>query len=161
MRMRLLHAASKYTSKISDLRTIYKMFIRSILEYSAVLWHSSLTEKNTSDIERIQKTAVKIILNDRDMSYEEGLKRLHLDKLEKRREKLCLSFAKKCLKNEKVKMLFPLNKNNSEMLLRNSEKFKVNQFNTERYRNSAIPFLQNLLNKENRTKMEFIRARGT
>ena len=95
------------------------------------------------------------------MSYEEGLKRLHLDKLEKRREKLCLSFAKKCLKNEKVKMLFPLNKNNSEMLLRNSEKFKVNQFNTERYRNSAIPFLQNLLNKENRTKMEFIRARGT
>ena len=86
-RMRLLHAASKYTSKISDLRTIYKMFIRSILEYSAVLWHSSLTEKNTSDIERIQKTAVKIILNDRDMSYEEGLKRLHLDKLKKRREK--------------------------------------------------------------------------
>ena len=30
-RMRILHAAAKYTSKISDLKTIYNMFIRSKL----------------------------------------------------------------------------------------------------------------------------------
>ena len=150
-----------YVCNVLDLRTIYKIFIRSTLEYSAVLWHSNLTEQNTSDIERIQKTAVKIILNDREISYEEALKRLNLDKLEKRRQKLCLSFAKKCLKIEKVKMFFPLHENNSRMITRNSEKFKVNKFNTERYRNSAIPYLQNLLNEENKAKYDFIRARGT
>ena len=89
------------------------------------------------------------------------MKRLNLDVLDKRRQKLCLSFAKKCLKTEKVKMFFPLHKNKSRMITRNSEKYKVNNFNTERYRNSSIPFLQNLLNEENKTKLEFIRSRGT
>ena len=62
---------------------------------------------------------------------------------------------------EMVKMFFPLHENNSRMITRNSEKFKVNKFNTERYRNSAIPYLQNLLNEENKAKNDFIRARGT
>ena len=35
-RMRLLHAASKYTSKLSDLKTIYTAFIRSKLDHSSV-----------------------------------------------------------------------------------------------------------------------------
>ena len=39
-RMRILHAAAKFTSKISDLKTIYNMFIRSKLEHSSVVWHS-------------------------------------------------------------------------------------------------------------------------
>ena len=43
--MLLLNKASKFTSQISDLTTIYKVFIRSILENSCVVWHSSLTEQ--------------------------------------------------------------------------------------------------------------------
>ena len=39
-RMRILHAAAKFTSKISDLKTIYSMFIRSKLEHSAVVVYS-------------------------------------------------------------------------------------------------------------------------
>ena len=36
-RMKMLHIASKFTSKFSDLKTIYKLFIRSIVEQSAVV----------------------------------------------------------------------------------------------------------------------------
>ena len=60
-RMRLLHAAAKYTSKISDLKTIYNMFIRSKLEHSSVVWNSGLTQDEREDLERIQKAAVKVI----------------------------------------------------------------------------------------------------
>ena len=73
---------------------------------------------------------MKIILNERDLDYDEALTKLNLDKLDKRREKLCLSFAKKCLKTEKVKTFFPLNETKRNQQTRNSEKFKVNQFNT-------------------------------
>ena len=39
--------------------------IRSKIEQSAVVWHSSLTKKNKRDLERVQKSALKIILKDR------------------------------------------------------------------------------------------------
>ena len=41
-RLRILHEASKFTGKISDLKMIYTMFIRSKLDSSSVVWHSSL-----------------------------------------------------------------------------------------------------------------------
>ena len=44
---------------------------------------------------------------------------------------------------------------------RNFEKFKVNHFNTERYKRSTIPYLQNLLNKDEQQKKKFLRSRGS
>ena len=35
MRMKILHTAAKFTSNISDLKIIYKTYIRSVLEYGA------------------------------------------------------------------------------------------------------------------------------
>ena len=123
-------------------------FIRSKLEQSAVVWHSSLTEANKSDLERVQKAAVKIILKKSYTSYKEGLDILKLDTLDERRKKLCLKFAKNCLKHEKMKKLFPLSNKNHQMKKRLTEKFKVYHARTERYKKSAIPFMQQLLNTE-------------
>ena len=64
-RMQLLCKSANFTSNIMDLRSIYFTFIRSILEKSAVVWHSSLTKKNRQTLERVQKAAVKVILRDR------------------------------------------------------------------------------------------------
>ena len=44
--------------------------------------------------------------------------------------------------------MFPLN--NSKRLTRNSNKFLINFGNTERYRKSSVPYMQSLLNKEDR-----------
>ena len=45
-RMQLLHAASWYTNSKVDLKSLYLTFIRSVLEQSAVVWHSSLKKED-------------------------------------------------------------------------------------------------------------------
>ena len=129
------------------------------MEDSAVVWHSGLTKQNRNDLERVQKTAVKVILGIKYNNYEEGLKYLKLDSLEDRRKKLSLNFAKKSVRNEKVKSFFPLNKNKFKNT-RNSEKYKVNQFKTNRYKNSSIVYMQNLLNQDEIQREKTVRFTG-
>ena len=100
-----------------------------------------------------------MILKDQYKDYDSALKYLNLDKLEVRRKKLCLNFAKNTLKNYKVKSMFPPSK--SKRLTRNSEKFLVNFGNTERYKKSSVPYLQNILNDEEKLKMSYIRCKGS
>ena len=63
-RMRLLHKMVEFSAPVEDMITIYTSYIRSILEQSCTVWHSSLTLENTEDLERIQKSAVRVILGD-------------------------------------------------------------------------------------------------
>ena len=100
-RMQLLFRASKFTKSRKDLKDIYVTFVRSILENSSVVWHSSLTKNNSRALERIQKMAVRVIMGSQYQSYKKSLKTLNIDNLEIRREKLCPSFAKKCLQKLK------------------------------------------------------------
>ena len=106
--MKLLNIAAGFTKSKEDLKSIYKTFIRSVLEQSAVVWHSSLKQKNRNDLERVQKAAVRVIMGNDYTTYENALHELKMERLEKRRETLCLRFAKNFLKNENVKNLFPL-----------------------------------------------------
>ena len=102
-RMQLLNKAANFTNNTNDLKSIYLTYVRNILEQSSVVWHSSLSKKNRKDLERIQKSAVKIILGKRSSNYKMDLEKLKLDSLDERRKKLCLKFAKHCLKTEKLK----------------------------------------------------------
>merc|ERR1711884_139113 len=106
MRMKILHTAAKFTSNISDLKIIYNQYIRSVLEYGSNVWHSGLTQQNRNDIERLQRGAVKIILKNNYESYKSALKFLNMDSLDHRREKMNLTFAKKCLKIDQMKSYF-------------------------------------------------------
>ena len=112
-RMELLRRVASFGTSVEDLKTIYFLFVRSQLEQSAVVWHSSLTEENRSDLERVQKSAVKIILGEKYKNYENGLDVLGIESLEERRNNLCRRFANKCLKNEKTAKMFPLNEKNT------------------------------------------------
>ena len=142
LKMRMLHVDSKFMKNKDDLLHIYKAFIRSRLEFSCTVWHSSLTKKNQLDIERVQKSAIKIILKEKYVNYEQALKLVGLESLHERREQLCLRFAKKCLKMENYKKLFPVRKEN------HTEKYLVKYMNTERYMKSAIPAMIRALNGE-------------
>ena len=44
-RMQLIYKSASFTSNRMDLKNIYLTFVRSVLEKSAVVWHSSLTKK--------------------------------------------------------------------------------------------------------------------
>ena len=143
-RMELIRKASSFGASIDDLKTIYKLFVRSQLEQSAVVWSSSLSDQNKADLERVQRSALKIILGPKYRGYRNAL---NLETLEERRENLCLRFAKKCVRNDKTKSMFPLNKKAHIMKTRDFEKFEVQHANTDRLRKSAIIYMQNLLNK--------------
>ena len=122
-------------------------YIRSLLEQSSTVWHNSLTVQHSNDLERVQKVALKIILKDRYKRYENALATLELESLATRRENLCLIFAHKCLKNPKMKYLFPPNNKTHEMKTRECEDCYVNHTNTTRLQRSPIIYMQNLLNK--------------
>ena len=58
-RMRLLRRVACFNPPIEDLKIIYVMYIWNILEFFSTVWHSSLSEENRNDLERVQKTAVE------------------------------------------------------------------------------------------------------
>ena len=120
------------------------MNLRSVVEQACIVWHSSITEGESYDLERIQKVALKIILSDKYTTYEDALKSCNLSSLSERRSELALRFAKKCVKNPKAADIFPYN--NPLIRTRVTGKFKVTNARTDRLAKSAIPFMQRLLN---------------
>ena len=155
--MRLLHVAAKFVNNDQDIVYLYKMFIRSVLEFSAVVWHSSMSQNNVSDIERKQKSALKVILKERYTDYKSALKELNFESLSKRREILCLRFAKKSLKLQNFKNLFPLNNINKHcMRMRKKKKFLEKHANTDRYKKSSILYMHRLLNHEDNIFKTFL-----
>ena len=128
----------------TDLIEIYEMFIRSRLEYCVPAWNSSLTESDKEEIERVQKTMLKIIHGEDYIDYDNALKLSNLTTLEERREALCLTFAMKCTDNLNHKHLFKLNENSFH---HHPTKFEVPFCQHERYKKSPLPYLTGLLNK--------------
>ena len=53
----------------------------------------------------------------------------------------------KCTKNEKTQEIFPKREKEHEMQARNEEKYHVQHAKTNRLKNSAIPYMQRLLNE--------------
>ena len=129
-----------------DLLDIYILFIRSVTEYCAVSFHSSLTGQQSDKLEKIQKTCLKVIMGEEYLDYQTALDYFGLQTLSQRREKRCLDFSLKAVKHPRNRRLFPHNPNYTEKL-RTPEPFTVNFARTSTYRDSAIPFCQQLLNK--------------
>ena len=128
-----------------DLLDIYILFIRSVTEYCAVSFHSSLTGQQSNKLEKIQKTCLKVILGEDYLNYQTALDYFGLQSLSDRRLKRCLDFSLKCIKHPRNRRLFPQSPNSK------SEPFTVNFARTSTYQDSAIPFCQKLLNKHFRS----------
>ena len=146
-KMEILRKAASFGASKDEKREIYILYVRSTLEQSCVIWGSRLTTENKIDLERVQKAAVRIILNKSYESYNEALIKANLETLDKRREKLYLNFAKKSTQNDKTDKFFPIKKNKHKMTKRKNEKFIVNYARTERLKTSSIPHMQRLLNR--------------
>ena len=146
--MQLLRKFSKFTTSKDEKKNIFMLYVRSILEQSCVVWHSSLTEENSKDLERVQKAAVRIILGGNYEDYQEALTKIDLDTLSNRKEDLFKTFAIKCTKNdnEKIKNIFPV-RNKQKYSHRKREKYFVKHTITKRFQISSIPYIQRLLNK--------------
>ena len=151
-RMRLLHQLVEFSVPLEDLLNIYILYVRSILEQSSQVWHSSLTLDNFQDFDRVQKNGLRIILQEDYSSYSHALNMTGLSTLFERREQLCLKFAKSSLKNKDMKGIFPHNEVISPIETQFREVYKVTKSRTERLKNSAVPYMQRLLNSDAQKK---------
>ena len=129
-----------------DLIEIFILFIRSVAEYCAVAFHSSLTIQESDKLEKIQKTSLKVILGEMFIDYPSALEMCNLQTLSARSQARCLDFAVKCVKHPRNSRLFSFNQKTSIHYVRDKEVFHVNFAKTEDYKKSAIPFCQRLLN---------------
>ena len=94
----------------------------------------------------VSVNALRNILKEKYENYENARNILKIETLTERRENLIKAYAKKCLQLEQTRDLFPLNDKEHEMRTRNTEKYKVLHANTERLRNSTVPYIQRVLN---------------
>ena len=133
---------------VKQLLRIFELKVRTLLEFSAPVFHFSLTKEQSQKIELVQKKALAIILGNRYHSYKVALQQTKLERLDLRREKLCYKFALKCTKNPRHSEMFPLNPH----IRKNMRKPKLyKEFNckTIRFYKSAVPYMTWLLNKNN------------
>ena len=126
--------------------------MRGKLEYSSVVWHSSLTHKQSKSLERCQSVALKIILNESYVSYDAACEMTGCEKLSDRRSSRCLDFGLKSSKHPQNSRFFPQNVlDENQVNIRNREPFHVNFARTSQYKNSAIPYIQRRLNEYSQT----------
>ena len=60
----ILRRLKKLGADLHDLKEIYVTQIRSILEFAAPVWHPAITKSQRHKLERVQKSALHIILAD-------------------------------------------------------------------------------------------------
>ena len=128
-----------------DLIDVYIKQIRSVLELAVPAWHGAITQAERDEIERVQKCALHIVLDEDYLSYRNALKSVNLDSLENRRSKLCLKFAKKAAKHPKHKQWFKVKTVQKNTRQRKTKYCKVIA-NKGRYKKSPIGYLTSLLN---------------
>ena len=147
-RMQLLTKIWSFGSTKEEMVHLWKVYCLSILEQLCVVWGSSLTLENKHDLERTQKTFCKLVLEEDFSTYNEALVILGLHTLTERRQKLTLDFARRSISDDILRDLFLIKRKRHEMATRNTEKYSVNHANTNRYKNSPIPTMQNMLNRK-------------
>ena len=113
---------------------LWKTFCRSILEQTCVVWDSGLTNQNIEDLERTQKTFVKLLMEEDYKNYTSSLKFLSLETLESRRKKISVNFAKNSIIDGHFRDLFSKRTKTHHMETRKLEKYEVLHANTERYK---------------------------
>ena len=113
-RMWMIRRLKALGAENEELLDIYRQQIVSVLELAAPVWTPGLTQHQVHQIERVQKTVIRIIQGDQFISYKHGLKTLKLTTLKERRQKLNIKFTKNALKQVKCQAWFTPNITNTK-----------------------------------------------
>ena len=97
-RLWMLRRLKQFGVGEADLIDVYCKQVRSVLEFAVPVWSSGLTEKESNQIERVQKCGLAIILGHSSESYESLAKSVGLSLLSERRTTICINFASKSFK---------------------------------------------------------------
>ena len=143
-RLWILRRLKKLGAESRSLVEVYLKQIRCILEFGAPAWQGALTLNDKTDIERVQRCALHIILGKDYISYKTALESLKIENLEVRRVRLCLNFALKAEAHAKFRNWFI--KNTKTYNTRSKIRYKEVYGKHARYTNSPLAYLTRLLN---------------
>ena len=87
-RLHIIRVLRRGGVRAADLLAIYVAPVRSVLEFCCVVWHNALLAYLSSEIERVQMRALRIIYP--RSSYQEALQRAKIASVEDRRNALCM-----------------------------------------------------------------------
>ena len=144
----MLRLLTNHNVPYNDLLTIYRSYVRPILEYGAPVWNGALTKNQKESLEKIQKRALRIIHGSFYTNYQETLHACQFKTLGQRRDDLCVKFIEKTLERTDQFKDFFVPPPSDGMTLRHSRKFSEIRCKTNRLKNSAIPYLTRLLNNQ-------------
>ena len=119
------------------------------MEFGAPAWDGALSRRDGIRLERVQRTDLRIIFACKWGSFSKFLEDNNIEKLDSRRKKLVLNFAKKALSHDKFKSWF---KPTDNVNMFNRTKYEPAIARTVNLRRSPIPHLTNILNLNNRYK---------
>ena len=77
----IIRRLKKLKMDISTLLDVYTKEVRSLLEHAVPVWHSGLTKRQSAQIEKVQKTAFRIMLDTNYTNYETACNLLNLEPL--------------------------------------------------------------------------------
>ena len=120
----------------ADLLSIYNALIRSVLEYACEVWHTSVPQNLSRNV---QKRALRILYPFTD--YAEALSISRCSRLDDRRHSICQNTFQKIAKPcSKLYDLLPSTRGNvHERSLRYNNQLSFPKSRTERFKNSFIP----------------------
>ena len=137
-RLHIMRVLSRRGVITSDLVTIQVALVRSFLEYRCVVWHNAPRAYLSGEIERVQMRGLRII-HPRS-SYQEVLQLAKIDRLEDRRDELCMRTFDKITKGGPLsKHLTPIRTTAHDYSFRNSNSWTSFKCKTERFRRSFFP----------------------
>ena len=123
----------------------YYKEIRVHLEYAVPVWHSGLTIKLSNDIERVQRVAVSILIDQIEFSYSRSCAMLGVKPLYIRRQELCEQFSVKTASDKsRHSDLFQMQ--NKAYNTRHNM-YREHFWCTSRFYSSSLPFLTRTLNQ--------------
>ena len=146
-RIWMLYKLRKAGFRGGNLYRIFCCFLRSIVEYCSVVYHSLLTRSQAWDLERIQRLAVRICFGNGDtdaIMAEQGIQTL-----EERRRRRCDAFLRKAIRHPVFgKKWFPPRVGERRELRRGREIEETRASSNRRF-NSPLAFLRRHENELN------------
>ena len=141
----MLRRLKSFNFPRNDLLTIYMGYIRPVLDYCVPVFNGNITQEQILNLERIQKRVLRIILGGDYITYVNALSLCNLITLEARRKQLCEHFVISLEKHPVFNDWLPVKREN-RYNFRNSNKYDTFKCKTQRFQNSALPYLVRILN---------------
>ena len=124
---------------------LYCCFLRSIIEYCSVVYHSMLNQGQAWDLERLQRLAVRICYGT-DRSTDDIMASNAIESLEQRRVRRCDAFLRKAIAHPRFGAKWFPPRRGVHRELRNRREIEEIRATTNRRFNSPLAFLRRRAN---------------